>query len=86
LLLKFAFEEFITDRRFKNTIAVNIKNYNQLLKPFVDYCVARGVLNVEDVTQTHIKDYLLLCQESGNKPNTINTKIMRIRAFYNYLC
>lgn len=85
MLLKFAYEEFITDRKFKNTTAVNIKNFNQLLQPFVEYCVARGVLNVEQVAQSHIKDYLLMRQENGNKPNTINTKIMRIRAFYNFL-
>ncbi|WP_186673962.1 tyrosine-type recombinase/integrase, partial [Sporosarcina sp. BP05] len=32
-----------------------------------------------------VRSYLVDCQERGNKPGTINTKIMRIRAFFNYL-
>lgn len=85
MLLKFAYEDFIADRRFKNTTEVNIQNYKQLLLPFVEFCQAKGAINIEDVRASHFKEYLLVCQENGNKPNTINTKIMRIRAFYNYL-
>lgn len=85
MLLKFAYEDFIADRRFKNTTTVNIKNYQRILYPFIEYCESIGVLNIEQVTQSHLRDYLMLCQDNGNKPNTINTKIMRVRAFYNYL-
>lgn len=85
MLLKFAYEDFITDRKFKNTTEVNIKNYQRLLLPFVEYCISKGAMNVEQVTPSHLKEYLLMCQTCGNKPNMINTKIMRIRAFYNYL-
>lgn len=85
MLLKFAYEDFIADRRFKNTTEKNIKNYHQLLKPFIEYCVAKGLNNVEDVRHSHIRDYLLECQQKGNKPSTINSKIQRMRAFYNYL-
>ncbi|MGE7948943.1 tyrosine-type recombinase/integrase [Lysinibacillus sp. NPDC093688] len=85
MLLKFAYEDFIADRRFKNTTEVNIQNYKQLLLPFVEFCESKGAINIEDVRHTHLREYLLACQENGNKPNTINTKIMRIRAFYNYL-
>ncbi|PYF02329.1 tyrosine-type recombinase/integrase [Ureibacillus chungkukjangi] len=85
MLLKFAYEDFIADRRFKNTTERNIQNYRQLLAPFIEYCIARGLNNVTDVRHSHIRDYLLECQERGNKPSTINSKIQRIRAFYNYL-
>lgn len=85
MLLKFAYEDFIADRRFKNTTEANIQNYKQLLLPFVEFCHSKGAINIEDVRPSHLKEYLLICQENGNKPNTINTKIMRIRAFFNYL-
>lgn len=85
MLLKFAYEDFIADRRFKNTTEKNIQNYRLLLLPFVDYCIEKDVLNVEDVKVSHLRRYLMECQERGNKPSTINSRIQRIRAFYNYL-
>lgn len=85
MLLKFAYDDFIADRRFKNTTERNIQNYRQLLAPFIEYCIARGLNNVADVRYSHIRGFLLECQEKGNKPSTINSKIQRIRAFYNYL-
>ncbi|WP_224930541.1 tyrosine-type recombinase/integrase [Bacillus safensis] len=33
----------------------------------------------------HVKQYLLGCQEKGNKAGTINTKLLRVRAFLNYM-
>lgn len=85
MLLKFAYEDFIADRRFKNTTERNIRNYRQLLYPFIDYCLQRGLNNVEDVRFSHLRDYLMECQANGNKPSTINSKIQRIRAFYSYM-
>lgn len=85
MLLKFAYEDFIADRKFKNTTERNIQNYKQLLLPFIEFCIAKGLINVEDVRHSHLKEYLVECQEKGNKPSTINSKIQRIRAFYNYL-
>jgi integrase/recombinase XerD len=31
MLLKFAYQDFLNDRRFKNTTKTNIKNYEMLL-------------------------------------------------------
>jgi integrase/recombinase XerD len=85
VLLKFAFQDFLDDRRFKNTTKVNIRNYQTLLGEFINYCVEHEVVNVEDITQSHVKSYLIQCQEKGNKAGTVNTKLMRMRAFFNYM-
>jgi integrase/recombinase XerD len=85
MLLKFAFQDFLDDRRFKNTTKVNIRNYQTLLGEFVDYCVQNEVVNVENISYSHVRQYLLDCQERGNKAGTINTKLLRIRAFLNYM-
>jgi len=85
MLLKFAYQDFLDDRRFKNTTKTNIKNYEMLLGKFVDYCIESQVVNAEEITYSHVRQYLLSCQEKGDKPGTINTKLMRIRAFLNYL-
>jgi integrase/recombinase XerD len=85
VLLKFAYQDLLDDRRFKNTTKTNIKNYEMLLGKFVDYCIENQVVNVEDITYSHVRQYLLQCQEKGDKPSTINTKLLRIRAFLNYM-
>jgi len=85
MLLKFAYQDFLADRKFKNTTETNIKNYEMTLGQFIKYCLEQGVINIEEVGHQHVRNYLLDCQERGNKPNTVNTKILRIRAFFNYL-
>ncbi|MDQ0194027.1 hypothetical protein J2T20_002395 [Paenibacillus wynnii] len=35
MLLKFAFQDFLDDRRFKNTTEKNIRNYQTMLGEFV---------------------------------------------------
>ncbi|MDK8182146.1 phage integrase SAM-like domain-containing protein [Paenibacillus sp. UMB4589-SE434] len=84
-MLKFAFKDFLDDRRFKNTTEKNIRNYLTLLGEFVNYCTDNEVVNVEDIAQSHVRDYLMLCQDKGNQAGTINTKLLRIRAFLKYM-
>ncbi len=85
MLLKFAYQDFLEDRRFKNTTLTNIKNYEMLLSKFIDYCIDNQVVNVEDITYSHVREHLLNCQEKGDKASTVNTKLLRIRAFLNYM-
>lgn len=85
MLLKFAYQEFLADRKFKNTSKANITNYKTLLGGFIDYCHDNQVMNVEEISSGHIKSFLMECQENGNAPNTINSKLQRIRAFLNFM-
>ena len=84
MLLKFAYQDFLEDRKFKNTTKTNIRNYEIILGEFINYCISNEILNVEDITTSHIRQYLVECQQKGNKAGTINTKLLRIRAFFNY--
>ena len=77
MLLKFAFDDFIADRKFNNTTQANINSYKYMVKPFIDYCINEGVINVEEVTHNHFKNYLMICQQQNKKPNTINTIIRK---------
>ncbi|MCY9550028.1 tyrosine-type recombinase/integrase [Lysinibacillus xylanilyticus] len=85
MLLKFAYDDFIADRKFNNTTQANINSYKYMIKPFIEYCIEEGAINVEDVTHNHLKNYLVMCQQQNKKPNTINTIILRAKAFFNYL-
>ncbi|MFP5116186.1 hypothetical protein ACSU64_28160 [Bacillaceae bacterium C204] len=53
MLLKFAYQDFLDDRKFKNTTKTNIKNYEMILKKFIDYAIKNQVVNVEDITYSH---------------------------------
>ena len=85
MLLKFAYQDFLEDRKFKNTTERNIQNYKQMLGEFITYCTDTELINVEDINYTHVKEFLFMCQERGNKASTINSKLQRIRAFFNYM-
>jgi integrase/recombinase XerD len=86
LLLKFAIQDFKEDREYQNLSKQTIKTYQIMLGEFQQYCVEKEILNVEDVTNTTVKSYLLYCMKSKkNSPVTINTKIKNLKAFFNYM-
>lgn len=85
LLLKFAYQDFIDEKQFNNVTEKTLKNYEQTLSRFIEHCHNDKVLNVNEVTKGTVKSFLREEQLSGNMPGTINTKIMRINAFFNYL-
>lgn len=85
MLLKFAYQDFLDDRKFKNTSQKNIRNYLTMLGEFVEFCHRNEVVRVEDLTYNHVRQHLMECQERGNQAGSINTKLLRIRAFFNYM-
>jgi integrase/recombinase XerD len=85
LLLKFAIEDFLDDRRFKNLSPRTIEDYKQILNDFYSFITEQGKMNVEDVTTGDIKRYLLQAKDKGNKPTTINRKLVNLKIFFNYM-
>lgn len=85
LLLRFAFQDYLADREYHNSSEANMKNHRIITGDFIDYCLDNDITNVEDITSGLIKRYFLECRnERGNGAGTINTRLMRIRAFLNY--
>lgn len=84
MLLRFAFQDFIADRKFNNSSEANIKNHRIITGDFINYCLNHEVTNVEDITTSFIKQYFISCKKRGNNAGTINTRLQRIRAFLNY--
>lgn len=70
MLLKFAIQDFKEDREYQNLSKQAIKTYQIILGEF-HRCVVKQVLNVEDLTNTTVKSYLIYCMKSnGNNPVT----------------
>ena len=84
MLIKFAIADFIEDRKFNNSTESNIRNIHYVLNALHDYCLENEVVNIEEVTHEHVKTYLMMRKEKGNKAGTINTHLLRIRSLFNY--
>ncbi|WP_205635671.1 tyrosine-type recombinase/integrase [Priestia filamentosa] len=85
MLLKFAIQDFLDDREFKNLSTTTITNYKDILKQFLDFCNENEVLNVQDITPNTVKKFLIHYQKKGNNVTTTNSKLQRIKAFLNYM-
>jgi len=83
LLLKFAVLDFLDDREFKNVTPKTLQSYRDILKQFENFCLEHDVINVEDITTSIMKRYILHYQKKGHIATTSNSKLQRIRAFLN---
>ncbi|MFI8705762.1 tyrosine-type recombinase/integrase [Bacillus sp. NPDC077411] len=84
-MLKFAVLDFLDDREFKNVTPKTLQSYRDILKQFEDFCLEHDVINVEDITTSIMKRYILHYQKKGNNATTTSSKLQRIRAFLNYM-
>jgi len=82
--LKFAFQEFISDREYKELSARSINNYEQTFKQFFAYCVEQEIVNTDDVTASIIKNFLITCQRNGNNAGSINFKLRNLKAIFSF--
>lgn len=86
MLLKHAIKEFIEEKKFKNISPKTLSNYAETLTMFHAFCVQNEIVDLSDINQHTIKSYLRYCKnERNNKPVTINTRLLTLRIFFNYL-
>lgn len=85
MLLKFAIKDFIEDREYQNLSDQTIEGYKVILEQFEEFCINEKVVNVEDVRSATIKSYIKWCRNRGNNPTSTNSKLRRLKAFFNYL-
>lgn len=86
MLLKFAVQEFLSDREFKNVTKNSITTSKFHLEEMKSFFTDKGIVNVEDISPGLVKQYLLYCKNvRKNNPTTINSKIKRLKAFFNYM-
>jgi len=85
MLVKFAIHDFIEEKRFINVTDITITNYRVDLGYFHEYLTRIGIENVEEITYNHVRGYFMECMDKGNQAGTINTKLLRIKTFLNYM-
>ncbi|WP_018924406.1 tyrosine-type recombinase/integrase [Salsuginibacillus kocurii] len=87
MLLKFAIQDFLSDRKFRNLSQTTINSYEYTLQIFHQYAVHQcEITDVTDIRTDVIKAFLVNEQEvQKNKPASINTKLKNLNAFFNYM-
>ena len=83
ILLKFAIQDFMDDREFKNLSSETLKSYSGTLEEFHTHCIENKVIDTSDVRPNIIKNYLIYCQkERKNNPSSINHKLRNLKIFF----
>lgn len=86
MLLKFAIQDFLEDRRFKNLSPATVKGYELFFKMFENYCSEKEIIDLDEITANTIKSFLLyLKNDKNNNPTSLNTKLKNLKTFFNYL-
>lgn len=85
MLIDDVLREYLYDIKTRNYTERTMKGYRNNLKKFFAYCKGEfALLEVEEVTHIHIKQYLGFLQDKGLTATYINTILKNIRSFYNY--
>ncbi|MGE7771907.1 tyrosine-type recombinase/integrase [Viridibacillus arvi] len=86
MLVKFAFQDFLDEKEFRNLSDKTISGYKVLFKEFNNFVTEQGIVDVTDITQSTVKGYLVYCRkERRNNPVSVNTKLKNLKAFFNHL-
>lgn len=86
LYLKFAVQNFLEDREYRNLSTKSIEIYKTTLIEFQSFCGNNDIINAEDITQDVIKQYIVYCKnERGNSPTSCNHKLNNLKIWINYL-
>ncbi|MBA9088043.1 integrase/recombinase XerD [Fontibacillus solani] len=85
MLIKFAVQDFLEDKKYKNLSTKTIEGYKRSLNMFHEYCVKQEVLNVEDIRPMTIKSFLIhLEAEHGNNATSRNNKLRIVKNFMSW--
>lgn len=77
-----AFDNFMFEQRVRNNSPATITFYSSALGSFVDWLT---VSEVEELTISQYKDYIIYLSSSGIKSTSVNTNMRAVKAFYNFL-
>lgn len=86
MLVKFAIQDYMNERELQNLSENTMKGYVIFFREFKRWLTEREIIDVNEITQSTIKSYLLYCKkERNNSTNTVNNKLKNLTAFFNHL-
>jgi site-specific recombinase XerD len=80
-----AYSLFLLDCKAQKFTTSTIDFYKNRLPKFFDWCKTEGVTTLDQLKPTHIRGYLVHCQERNLKDNTLHGFARAIRRFCNFV-
>ncbi len=72
MLIETVQKVFIPEKKFEGLKESSIGSYHTLFKHWNIWLNQRGIEQLEDITSRTMKQYLIECVDSENKPKTVN--------------
>jgi thioredoxin reductase (NADPH) len=86
MLLKFAIDDFLSEKEYHNLSETSINSYMYTLLGFNNFCSEQQIIDTNDVKENTVKDFLKFCmKERDNNPTSISHKLRNLKAFFNYM-
>ncbi|KLV19212.1 MULTISPECIES: phage integrase SAM-like domain-containing protein [Bacillus] len=80
MLIRFLIDEFIAEKRYENVTEQSIKTSEYNYKHLEGFLIEQ----VKDISPRVAKRYMIFCKDSGDKPSTLNSRLKRIKALFNW--
>lgn len=85
MLLEDAIKEYVYEIQIRNYTPRTIKGYKNNVLRFSQFIKNQwGVIELEEVSPAHIKQYLSSLKDKGRSPVYINTILKNLRSFFQY--
>jgi integrase/recombinase XerD len=84
MLVRFLIDEFIAEKRYENVTEQSIKTSEYNYKHLESFLVTQGIEQVKDISPRVAKRYMMFCKDNGDKPTTLNSRLKRIKALFNW--
>ena len=78
-------QHFLSELKgIRNASENTISSYNRDLRQFTEFCSERNITEIEDITQKHIRVFLVKLNGENNSTGTISRKLTSLRNLFNF--
>lgn len=78
-------QDFLSELKgIRNASENTISSYNRDLRQFTKFCLERNITEIEDITQKHIRAFLVKLNGENNSTGTISRKLTSLRNLFNF--
>ena len=84
MFMKDAMVEFDLECKVRRLAKSTINNYGKHLSYLLHYLEEQEITRLEDISRVHIKQFLLIKEEQGCKPQYINDLLKVFKTFFRY--
>ena len=69
----------------KGLSRLSLESYGNDLRRYIDFLESKGITGADDITPTHIREFILLLNDLGLNINSVTRNLSSIRNFHKYM-